>query len=275
MTIARGSARSIFLSIALAACGGEVADTAKPTPEPAPARTPAPSGGGVTSGSDTDSKGGMTIEPIGVVWVHAEGAGFDTRACAEPIPTSDFLALGEYVYTQLTNAGLQGAIVNAGGGQCHTVSPTSVSETEIFTGSAAAARSIAAAPPAPFKGTYLNLPIVVKQVTNVKFELYVGDQSSRAFEDVWTFEGLSFENVATFMTNVCNDKSTFDVAIAMSPFGGSVQTWLASRSVDEGYRLEYDATLTFDDGTTLKIADAHQAAGGPYFAPCPNFVASH
>jgi hypothetical protein len=76
------------------------------------------------------------------------------------------------------------------------------------------------------------------------------------------------------MTNVCNDKAAFDAAIASSPIGSAVKAWLAGRSAADGYKLDYDATLTFDDGTTLKIADGHQAAGGPYFAPCPNLLGS-
>jgi hypothetical protein len=87
-------------------------------------------------------------------------------------------------------------------------------------------------------------------------------------------DGLSFDGEAGFASDICNKKASFDAAIVASPVGAAVKAWLGGLSAGSGYRLGYDATFTFDDGTTTKIPNAHEAAGGPYLALCPNLVAS-
>ena len=108
----------------------------------------------------------------------------------------------------------------------------------------------------------------------MKFELFVTDGPTHAFDDVWVRNGLDFDDVAAFMNGVCNEKASFDAAIATSPVGAAVKAWIGGLTPGTGYRLGYDATFTFDDGTTTKIANGHEAASGPYYAPCPNLVAA-
>ena len=211
----------------------------------------------------------------GVLWLHAEASGFDARACNDPTPGSDFSGLGDYLASQARHAGLKGASVNSGGGTCSFASsPTTMDETYVYTGTFAAAQALRASPPAPFRGTYVTVPLVMKQALSVKFELFVGDSTAHAFDDVWVHDGLDFDAEAAFLSDICNKKASFDAAIVTSPVGAAVKAWLGGPNAGSGYELGYDATFSFDDGTTLKLTNAHQAAGGPYLAPCPNPVAS-
>jgi hypothetical protein len=227
----------------------------------------------VTDGSPADAT--RSSPSSGVVWVHAEASSFDPRACNEPVASSDLIELGNYLYKQALNAGLTGTNINAGGGVCaFASSPTTLSETYVFTGTVAAAHALKTTPPAPFRGTYVTVPLVAKQALSVKFEFFVSDGAARAFDDVWVHDGLSFDGEAAFANAICNEKAAFDTAIATSPVGTAVKAWLGGQPAGSVYRLGYDATFYFDDGTTTKITNAHEAAAGPYLAPCPNLVAS-
>lgn len=269
---------SLSLSLSLLACGGAIGDGATATTDAGPGPS---SDGGVTIATDAAPADAAITDAtrprpsVGVVWMHAEASGFDRRACSDPAPGTDFVALSSYVAEQARSAGLKGASVSSGGGTCSFgSSPTTLAETDVFTGTPAAALALLAAPPAPFRGTYLTAPIVVKLAVSVKFEMFVGDGAVHAFDDVWVHDGLAFDDEAAFMSDVCTKKPSFDAAITSSPVGAAVKAWLGGRSADTGYRLGYDATFSFEDGTTLKVPDAHEAAGGPYLAPCPNPVAS-
>jgi hypothetical protein len=275
MTTGRSSI-FLLLSASLVACGGIVAESGASSQDagPSPAPGTATDGGSVVADAAT-SDASRAAPSAGVVWMHAEASGFDARACNDPAPGSDFLALGDYLFAQAKLVGLEGAAVSSGGGVCSFASsPTTMAETYVFAGTPAAAQALKANPPAPFRGTYLTAPLVVKQALNVKFELYVGDRTAHAFDDVWVHDGLDFDAEAAFASDICNKKPAFDAAIGASPVGAAVKAWLSGANAGSPYELGYDATFSFDDGTTLRIANAHQAAGGPYLAPCPNPFAS-
>lgn len=274
------SALSLSLSsLALLACGGAVGEGAPSASSGPVAEAGAATDGGLAvDASVADSATPDATHPTpgtGVLWVHAEATGFDPHACDAPAPNTDFAALGDYLYAQIKKGGLTGANVNMGGGTCaFGVSPTTLSETYVFTGTVAAAQALRAAPPAPFRGTYVTVPLVVKEALHVKFELFVKDGAVHVFDDVWVHDGLDFDGEAAFMSGICNEKASFDAAIVTSPMGAAVKAWLAGRNVGSVYGLGYDATFYFDDGTTTKVSDAHEAAGGPYLVPCPNLVAT-
>jgi hypothetical protein len=268
----------LSLSLSLLACGGAIGDGATASADAGPA--PSTDGGlaTATDAAPADAATKAATRPLptaGVVWMHAEAAGFDPRACSDPNVDTDFVALSSYLAAQAKNAGLKGATVSAGGGTCAFGSrPTTLSETDVYAGTAAAALALSATPPAPFRGTYITAPIVVKLAVSVKFEMFVGDGTAHAFDDVWVHDGLAFDDEAAFLSDICTKKPAFDAAIASSPVGAAVKAWLGGKSADTGYRLGYDATFSFEDGTNLRIPDAHEAAGGPYLVPCPNLVAS-
>ncbi len=144
----------------------------------------------------------------------------------------------------------------------------------MFTGTLAQALAFRAGAPAAFFGKYVTVGLTVWRVVNVKFESFVGDAGAHAFDGVWVHEGLDFDGEAKFVDDVCNQRASFDAALAASTAGAAVRTWLGGRSAGTGYRLGHDATFSFDDGTTAKVTDAHFAAGGPYYAPCPNWLVS-
>lgn len=270
-------ALSLPLALSLLACGGAIGDGATSSADAAPG--PATDGGlaAATDAAPADAAPIDATRPLpsaGVVWIHAEASSFDPRACSDPAPGTDFAALSSYVAAQARSAGLKTAGVSSGGTCSFGSSPTTLAETDVFTGTPAAALALAAAPPAPFRGTYLTAPIVVKLAVSVKFEMFVGDGTAHAFDDVWVHDGLAFDDEAAFLSDVCTKKASFDAALASSPVGAAVRAWLGGKSADTGYRLGYDATFSFEDGTTLKVPDAHEAAGGPYLAPCPNLVAA-
>lgn len=269
---------AVLLSLSLVACGGAVGESAASSTDAGSPASTSPDGGLATDASPADAATSDATRPgpsTGVVWVHAEASSFDARACNEPTASSDFVTLGSYLVTQATNAGLKGVSVNGGGGACSfAASPTTMSETYVFGGTVAAAQALEATPPAPFRGTYVIVPLLVKQALSVKFEVHVGDGTARAFDDVWVHDGLDFDGEAAFLSDICTKKASFDAAIAASPLGAAVEAWLGGQSAGSVYRLGYDATFSFADGTSTKITNAHEAASGPYFAPCPNLVAS-
>jgi hypothetical protein len=269
---------SLSLSLSLLACGGAIGDGATASTDAGPA---ASTDGGLPTATDAAPADAATTDatrPLptaGVVWMHAETSGFDPRACKDPNPSTDFVALGNYLAAQAKNAGLKGASVSSGGGTCSFgSSPTTMSETYVFTGTPAAALALSATPLPPFQGTYVTAPLVVKLAVKVRFEMFVGDGATHAFDDVWVHEGLGFDEEAAFLSDICMKKAAFDTAIASSPVGAAVKAWLGGKSAGTSYRLGYDARFSFEDGTTLQIPDAYEAVGGPYRALCPNLVAA-
>jgi hypothetical protein len=263
--------RIVLLSLSLAACGGAVVDGTSTASSDAGTAISTHTKPG--TGSVADAGASIADAGAAVVWAHAAASGFDPRACQAPGVDTDFGDLSSYVYTELTAGGLEGAPISAGGGTCQFGSPpTTLSETDVFTGPHAAVRALLDAPPLPFHGTYIDAPIVVKEATNVKFEFFVGDGAVHVFSDVWVHEGLDLAGEVAFMQDICNTKAAFDAAIATATSGHAVETWIAARSEGVGYQLGYDATFTFTDGTTTTIQNANQAVGGPYMAFCPNLI---
>ena len=259
----------VLLSLSLVACGGVVADSTS-TPSD-PGNTTSTDGGPTTERTpDPAPDAAITIPTSTAVWARAEAAGFDPRACSPAAVQSDFVSLSGYVYAQLKSNGLTAAAINAGAGQCQFGSPpTTLSETEVFTGTPAQVRALLDAPPAAFHGSYIDAPIVVKEITSAKFEFYLGSVP-HAFNSVWVHDGLDFAGELSFMEDICVKPSAFDAAIAMAPARADVEAWLAALEPGATYELGYDATLTFADGSTLEIPNGNQAVGSPYMGWCPN-----